>query len=172
MPGFNAQQLAYGVRNGNMVTVMLGDLEVGFAQTSSASNAWGTESLYGIGSEKPQEIQQLKISPTVSVDSFSLTEKGLTYLGYPSSMLEVLSNNAFDFHLMNEGGLPILTYVGCVAENFNLNIPANQPITQSVSFQALDILNALGVSILGANQAIQTIEQAALIGTALNTAGL
>ena len=101
-----------------------------------------------------------------------MTEKGLSYLGYPSSMLEVLSNNAFDFHLMNEEGLPILTYVGCVAENFNLNIPANQPITQSVSFQALDILNALGVSILGANQAIQTVEQAALIGTALNTAGL
>ena len=53
-----------------------------------------------------------------------------------------------------------------------LNIPANQPITQSVAFQALDILNAAGISILNSNQAIQTIEQAALIGTALNAAGL
>lgn len=172
MPGFNQQQLAYGVRNGNMVTIMLGDLVVGFGQTSSASNDWGTEALYGIGSAKPQEIQQLRINPTVSIDSFELTEKGLGILGYPSSMLEVLSNNSFDFHIMNEQSLPILTYVGSVATNFNLNVPANQPITQSVSFQALDILNGAGVSILNSNQAIQTIEQAALLGTALNLAGL
>ena len=172
MPSFNAQQLAYGVRNGNMVTIMLGDIVVGFGQTSSASNDWGTESLYGIGSEKPQEIQQLKISPTVSIDSFELTTKGLGFLGYPSSILEVLSNNSFDFHIMNESAVPIMTYVGAVAQNFNLNIPANQPITQSVAFQALDILNAAGISILNSNQAIQTIEQAALIGTALNAAGL
>jgi hypothetical protein len=172
MPGFNQKQLAYGVRNGNMVTIMLGDIVVGFGQTSSASNDWGTEGLYGIGSEKPQEIQQLRISPTVSIDSFQLSEAGIAIMGYPSSMLEVLSNNNFDFHVMNEKALPILTYAGAVAQNFNLNIPANQPITESVSFLALDILNAAGVSILNSNSAIQTVEQAALMGTALNLAGL
>ncbi|MDA8191436.1 MAG: hypothetical protein M0Z68_08240 [Gammaproteobacteria bacterium] len=172
MPGFDAKQLAYGVRNGNMVNIMLGELSIGFGQTSSASNDWGTEALYGIGSAKPQEIQQLRIEPTVSLDSFQLTKKGLAFLGYPSSMLEVLSNNSFDFHIMDENANAILTYVGCVAQNFNLNIPANQPITEAVSFTALDILNALGVSILNSNQAIQTIEQAALMGTALNLAGL
>ncbi|MHB8317122.1 MAG: hypothetical protein ACYDCW_15500 [Acidithiobacillus ferrivorans] len=137
MPCFDAHQLAYGVRNGNMVTIMVGDLLVGFGQTSSASSDRG-------------QIQQLPSDPTISIDSFELTENGLESLGYPLSMLEVLSNNSFDFHLTDENGLPILTYVGAVAvaQNLKLNIQANQAVTQNVVFKALDILDTKGDSIL------------------------
>jgi hypothetical protein len=138
MPCFDAHQLAYGVRNGNMVTIMVGDLLVGFGQTSSASSDRG-------------QIQQLPSDPTISIDSFELTEKGLEFLGSPLSMLEVLSNNSFDFHLRDENSLPILTYVGAVAQNLKylkLNIQANQAVTQNVVFKALDILDTKGDSIL------------------------
>lgn len=172
MPSFQQQQLNYKVLNANAVTIMIGDIVVGFGQTSSPSTDFGTEQLYGIGSAKPQEIQQLKISPSVNIDSFQLSDSGLAFLGYPSSMLEVLANNSMDFHIMDATGVPILSYVGSVSSNFSLNIPANQPVTQTVSFLCMDVLNALGVSILNSNSALNVVAQAAIVGAGLNAAGL
>jgi hypothetical protein len=168
MPGFNQEQLNYKVRNGNSLVMLLGDQEIGFGQTVSPSLGFGTESLYGIGTAKPQEIQQLKFSPTLTVSSFQLTEEGLAILGYPSTISAVLANNQFNFYAMNAKGDPVLTMVGCTADNYNLDIPANQPVTESVSFQCLDVLDITGVSILNGNSALQF---AAAVGAALSVAG-
>ena len=169
MPSFNATTLNNQVQNGNSVTIMLGDVVIGFGQTAGPSIDWGTEGLYGIGSAMPQDIQQLKNTMTISLDQFLLTDSGLAFLNQPSTMLEVLSNNSFDFHVMNATGNPVLTYVGAVASNFSLQIPANQPITQTTNFIARDILDPLGNSIMSGNNALTT---SALIGDALNSAGL
>lgn len=169
MPSFNQEQLQYQVQNANSVTIMLGDVVIGFGQTSAPSIDWGTEPLYGIGSSLPQDIQQLRINPTVSIDSFLLTSNGLALLGFPSTMIEVLSNNSFDFHVMGPSNAPLLSYVGCVAANFSLNIPANQVITQTVTFQARDVLDPLGNSVLTGQNALKT---AAEVGLALNSLGL
>src|SRR5579863_2541602 len=104
MPSFNQQTLNYQVENGNAVSIMLGDVVIGFGQTAGPAIDWGTEGLYGIGSAQPQDIQQLKNTMTISLDQFLLTETGLSVLGFPSSMLAVLSNNSFDFHVMNAKG--------------------------------------------------------------------
>ena len=136
MPSFNQQKLNYQVTNGNAVTIMLGDVVIGFGQTAGPAIDWGTEGLYGIGSAQPQDIQQLKNTMTISLDQFLLSDTGLLALGQPNTMLEVLSNNSFDFHVMDAQGNVILTYVGVVASNFSLSIPANQPVTQTVNFLA------------------------------------
>lgn len=169
MPSFNPQTLNYQVENGNAVSIMLGDVVIGFGQTAGPSIDWGTEGLYGIGSAQPQDIQQLKNTMTISLDQFLLTDTGLDVLGQPSTMLQVLSNNSFDFHVMNAKGEVILTYVGAVASNFSLQISANQPVTQTTNFVARDILNALGQSVMGGNNALST---GAILGGALNTVGL
>ncbi len=169
MPSFNAAPLNYQVTNGNSVTIMLGDVVIGFGQTATPTVDWGTEPLYGVGSSLPQDIQQLRINPTVSIDQFMLTASGIAVLGYPSTIMEVLSNSSFDFHVMDINGVPIVSYIGCVASNLNINIPANQIVTETVSFQARDVLDPLGNSILTGQNAIQT---AALIGGTLNTLGL
>ena len=169
MPSFNQTPLTYQVTNGNSVTIMLGDVVIGFGQTATPTVDWGTEPLYGIGSSLPQDIQQLRINPTVSIDQFMLTANGIAVLGYPSTILEVLSNNSFDFHVMDINSVPIVSYVGCVASNLNINIPSNQIVTETVSFQARDVLDPLGNSILTGNNALKA---ASLIGGALNTLGL
>lgn len=169
MPGFNESQLKYNVQNANSLVILIGDQEVGFGQTTSPTLDFGTEPLYGIGSAKPQEIQQLRFSPQVTVDSFALTDEGLTILNYPSTIAAVLANNEFNFFVMNASSIPIYTYIGCVASNFNVNIPANQPVTESITFMAQDVLDATGISILNSNSALQVSNK---VASALNIAGV
>lgn len=172
MPGFNAQQLSYSVQSGNNVVVMVGDQVIAFAQTSDQAVDFGTEGLYGIGTAKPQEIQQLKFTPNISLTAFVLTSQGIIALSYPSSLLEVLANNSFDIHIMDADGVPLITFTGCVAQNYSQNVPANAIVTENISFLAMDVLDSTGQSILNGNFALQNVTSLALAGAALNTAGL
>jgi len=149
MPGFNQQQLAYKARNANSVTIMIGDQPIGFAQTTSHAFDFGSEQLYGIGSSMPQEVQQLRISPNITLDSFALTTLGLRALGYPTNLASVLANNQFNFFVVDgQSGQALYTYVGAVASNFNENIPTNRPITDAITFLCMDVLDSSGQSIL------------------------
>lgn len=156
MPAFNQQQANNRARNANSVTVMIGDQVIGFAQTTAHSFDFGAEALYGIGSAKPQEIQQLRVSPNISIDSFALTQQGLNILGQPSNLSSVLANNQFNFYIVDgTTGVALYTYVGCMASNFSENLPANQPISDSISFLAMDVLDSTGNSILNVGSAYQ-----------------
>lgn len=172
MPGFNQQQLNYKVQSGNSVTVMIGDTAIAFAQTSTQRVGFGTESQYGIGTAKPQEIQQLKFAPTLDLEAFVLTPNGINILGYPSNLLALLANNSFDMHVMDRTGVVMLTFVGCVAADFNENVPANAIITETITFQAMDVLGPDGVSILNGPFALPNITALSLEGVGLNTVGL
>lgn len=156
MPAFNQQQLNYRARNANSVTILVGDQAIGFAQTASHSFDFGAEQLYGVGSSLPQEVQQLRVSPQINVDTFALTDNGLALLGYPSNIASVLANNAFNLHVVDGmTGDSLFTYVGCVASNFSENIPANQPVSDTITFLALDVLDSTGQSILNAGNSYQ-----------------
>ena len=169
MSSFNQQQLNYKVQNANAVECLLGDVTIAFAQTTTLSASLGAEQLYGIGSALPQEVQELKLSPSLTIDYFELTPEGYAFLGYPSTLAEVLANNEFNFSVFGANGVPVLTYVGAVAGDYNSNISANQPVTSSISFLCMDILNPLGQSILNSNSVIQV---ASTIASALNVAGI
>jgi hypothetical protein len=171
MPGFNQTQLNPNAQNSNAVVVMVGDQVIAFGQTSTQTVDWGTEQLYGIGSGKPQEVQQLKISPSISLDAFALTSHGLQILNYPSTLLQVLSNNQFDISVIDSNGNVLLNYIGCVASNFNQNIPVNAIITQTISFMAMDVIDSLGNSILNGNFALNNIQALAIAGAGLNAVG-
>lgn len=151
MPGYNAAQLNYKVRNANGVALLIGDQIVGFGQSSSPSQDYGTEALYGIGSAKPQEIQQLKFSQSITLDSFQLTDEGLAYFGLTAELGTILANNQFNLFLLDNTGKAIRSYVGCVAGSNNLSIPANQIVTEAITFMALDVLGPDGTSLLNSN---------------------
>ena len=157
MPAFNQQQNTYRVRNANSVTVLIGDEPIGFAQAVSHTFDFGTEGLYGVGSSLPQEIQQLRSAPQITIDSFALTNYGLDVLGQPTNLAYVLANNNFNFCVVDgTTGQAIYTYVGGVAQNFSENIPANQPITDAISFLCMDVLGDTGQSILNAGNVFQS----------------
>lgn len=171
MPGFNATQLNYSVQSGNTVVIMIGDQTVAFAQTSDQAVDFGAESLYGIGTAKPQEIQQLRFSPSITITSFVLTQQGISVLNYPSNLLQVLANNAFNINVMDGSGNVLLAFIGCVANSYAQSVPVNAIITENITFSALDVLDATGVSILNGNFALNSVA-ASTVGIATNTLGL
>lgn len=150
MPGFNQNQLTMSARNANTVTVMIGQQPIAFAQTVSHTFDLGTEVLYGVGNAKPQEIQQLKMAPQITIDQFNLTASGLQLLqSNQTALSSLLANNEFSIAVVDgTNGQILFTYIGCVASNYNQNIPANQPITDAITFMAADVLDVTGKSIL------------------------
>ncbi len=167
MPSFNPTALNYNVQSGNTVVIMIGDAVVAFAQTSDQAIDFGTEGLYGIGTAKPQEIQQLKFTPRISLTAFVLTSSGITLLSYPSSLLEVLANNSFNIYVLDANGAALLTFVSCTAENYSQTVPVNAIITETLSFLAMDVLDPTGQSILNGNFALQAVTAAGLTGPTL-----
>jgi hypothetical protein len=172
MPGFNAQQLAYKVQSGNTVVILIGDQVVAFAQTTDQAVDFGTETLYGIGTAKPQEIQQLRFSPNITITAFALTAQGVTALNYPSNLLSVLANNSFNLNLIDASGNVILSYIGCVSNGFSQNVPVNAIVTENITFQAMDVLDSTGQSILNGNFALQAVTDLALLGLGLAGTGV
>ena len=172
MPGWGNTTLNYRVLSGNQCLVMVGDIVIAFAQTSTQTIDLGTEQLYGIGTAKPQEVQQLKFAPSISLDAFSLTQQGIAALAYPSSLASVLANNAFDIHILDNNGVPVSTFIGCVASNYNQNVPANAIVTETTNFMAMDVLDNTGNSILNGTFALNNLSTIVAAGIALNTAGL
>ena len=166
MPGFNATQMANKVRNTNNVVLLIGDQVVGFGQSSSFGLDFGAEALYGIGTAKPQEIQQLKDSISLSLDMFQLTSAGLAYLGQPTDIADVLANNQFNISVLDAAGNPLKTAVGCTAQSVNISMAANQPITEAISFLCLDLLGANGQSLLNSGNALVLASAAVGAGVA------
>lgn len=148
MPGFNPQQLAYRAQNANDIVVLIGDQPIAFAQSVTHRIGFGTEGLYGVGSAKPQEIQQLKISPEITLDSFALTALGNTIIQGGTSFASLLANNQFNLCFADANGDVLYTYIGAVAGDFSEDIRANQPVTDAVSFMAMDVVDQSGQSIL------------------------
>lgn len=172
MPSYNQAQLNYKVQSGNTVICMIGDVTVAFAQVVSQSIDLGAEFLRGIGTAKPQEIQQLVFSPTIAVDSFQLTDQGISTLQIPANLAQLLANNSFDIHVISADGTILLSFIGCVGNTFNANVPVNSIITQAITFFAMDVLGEDGTSILNGPFALQNVAALSSEGIALNTIGL
>ena len=169
MPGYNQTTIANSARNANTVAVMVGDQIVAFAQTASHTFTFGTDQLYGVGSALPQEIQQMRISPSITLSAFALTASGITLLAGGNNIAYMLGNNQFDLHIVDgQTNEPLFTYVGCVAQSYAETITANQPVGQDIPFLAIDVLNNNGVSILNSDSAISV---SALGATAISAVG-
>ncbi len=171
MAGFNAQQATPQVQTGNQVAVLVGDTVLMFAQSVGLVLPMGAEQLYGIGTAKPQEIPQLRMSPSVSLSNFKLTEAGLVALQGSQNLAFILTDNQFDISVYD--GITkatMMSYVGCKAQNYSQNIPTNSVIQETVSFLALDVLNGAGESIM--DSALNAIEVLSNLATGAVTLGL
>lgn len=173
---YGQKQLAYQARNANSVLVLIGSTVVFFGQTVSHDFQFGTEALYGIGSALPQEIQQLRIGPAVSLDAVVLTKAGQQMLAGTNNIAYLLANNQFDLHIAD--GITkqnLFTYVGAVASQYAETIPANRPVTQAIGFMAMDVQDNAGNSIMNTSSAFTTTNalsaQGAAAGLGLSLTG-
>jgi hypothetical protein len=130
---------------------MLGDILVSFAQTCSTQISFGTEQLYGIGTSLPQEIVQLRVSPSFSLDSFALTDHGLKILSNNQRLEYLLAGKSFEMHVLDGNtNTVMLSYVGCKAQNIGLSIPTNAPLRSTFAFLALNVddgINLISVAV-------------------------
>ncbi|MDE3023128.1 MAG: hypothetical protein KGI54_14980 [Pseudomonadota bacterium] len=155
MPSYNQQQLAYKIRNANAVSIFIGTQLIGFAQSSSPSIDYGTDTYYGVGSAKPQEIQQLRFTNTITLDQLQLSSEGLAFFGIGTPISYILANNQFDIYLLDgASNEAILAYVGSVASTNSTAVTTNQAISEAFSFQAMDVLDPDGNSLLNSNSAL------------------
>ncbi len=151
MPGYTPQTIANSVQTGNNVAVMVGDQVVAFAQTSGGQVSFGTEQLYGIGTALPQEVQQLRVSPSFSLDAFSLTANGLTSLGGGQRLEYILAGKSFDMHVIDGiTNTTMYSFIGAKAQNVSLSVPSNAPLRSTYAFLALDVVDLYGNSITNA----------------------
>jgi hypothetical protein len=153
VPGFNPKTLTYRATNANSIVILVGDQVIGFAQTATYGVDYGAEGIYGVGSALPQEVQQLKISPTISLTNLKLTDAGLQALGNPQSWLSVLANSALDFHFVQRDGTIMVSFVSCTCGSYSADVPANQVLTETTSFLAMDVQDGDGNSLLATNSA-------------------
>jgi len=153
MPGFNAKTAVYKAENGNNIVILVGDQIIGFAQSSNYGIDFGAEGIMGIGSALPQEIQQLKISPTVSLSNMMLTAAGISALGSPQTWLSVLANTQLDFAFVRGDGTVMVNFISCTAGSYATDVPANQVLTEQTSFLAMDVTDNNGNSLLASNSA-------------------
>ncbi len=150
MPGsFNAQTNKYNVLNSNNVAIYIGTVPIAFGASLAVQTAFGARALFGVGSLRPQEIQQLQVLPALTLDTMVLSSGGLQTLGYPSSLLAVLANNKLAITVVDNTGVPLFNYIDCTADNNSIQIAQNSPIAENVSFLARDVLDGNGVSLLG-----------------------
>jgi hypothetical protein len=154
MPGFNQATAAYQARNGNTCGILIGTVLVAFAQQVNHGAPLGTEALYGVGSAKPQELQQLRVSPRITIEAFALTPTGQTLLANNQNLTYLLANNQFDIYLYDSNSNTVLyTYVACTAQDFAESVGANQIVRDTFSFLAMDVLDNKGNSILNVPEA-------------------
>lgn len=167
MPGFQQTALNPSARNANSVVLLIGATTVAFAQSVGHTFGYTTQGLYGVGSAKPQEIQQLRVAPSITLTDFALTLAGETLLQGGVNIYSLLSNNAFDIHVVDgQSGESLFTYVSATTADFNENIPANSPITDTFTFLALDVVDNDGNSLLNVPSSF-SIPSTAPIGNGL-----
>lgn len=172
MPGYTSTPQANQVLNGNNVAITVGGVVVAFAQTVGHQVPMGAAQLYGIGTSKPQEVQQLVMSPQISVDSFALTQTGVDLLTGGTDLFFSLAGRVYDLDILDGTVTPnrtMFSYVGCKAQNPAETIPTNAPIRRTITFLAMDVLDPDGNSIMDTgDNAINVVTNlaAAAIGTA------
>lgn len=174
MAVYNAHAVVPKALSANQCLIFIGNQVVAFAQTVTHTFDLGTQQLYGVGSSMIQEIQQLRTNPSITIDSFELSEVGNIQIdgnGDGIGLSSFIVNNSFNISIRELPGNNIYLYVGCQASNFSESIPTNQIVTKTITFSALDVLNGQGDSILNPVGNLQNFGQFA--GVFANpTAGL
>lgn len=150
MPGYNPAAVANNARNANTVAVAIGQNIIAFAQSIDHRIPAGAEHLFAVGSPKPQEIPQLRFTPSITVTAFALTTQGIDMLAGAQTLAYIMNGNQFDLYILDglNSETTLYAYVGCKVQDFSESISTNSPIRDTFSFLALDVLDPNGNSLL------------------------
>jgi len=90
MPSYNQQTLNYAAQNANAVKIMIGDVVVAYAQTTTHSVDMAARKLYGIGSAKSPRSPATPLQSHNLREFFELTAQGIALLGTGKRLIYTL----------------------------------------------------------------------------------
>jgi hypothetical protein len=160
---FNPTKITQQVMTSNNVIIMLGIQEIAFGQGAAFNSNYNAQVQYGVGSQKPQEIQSQTFLPSVGISTLLLSNVGATLLNYPSTLGDLLGLNQFNIVMMGYNDLPMYTYVECTATEYDVSAPVNKPITEVIKFIAMDVVDISGISVLTGNPYISLAQEVSSI---------
>lgn len=149
--GYTPIPAVYRARNGNQCVIFVGTTPIAFAEAFDFTIDYGAQQVYGIGSEKPQDLQQLKFAPRFSLRSIELTAEGVGLVGSGQNNLRnYLGNNYFNVGVFTADDAIIdLAFLMAMATSVRTTIPANGLVTDTFDCLAMDAINVLGLSLAG-----------------------
>ena len=168
---FDGNVLNYSVQNSNSVTILLGATPIAFGQSVEWGISFGLIPIKGIGSAKPQELLQDNLTAIVTVDSLVMVPSLLYPNASPSANASVLGSGTQTINIVMTGNSPLdLAYfTDCTCDQFLFSVRTNQPLTQRMTFFAMDVLDEFGISILQGDTLLRLLATAQQLTTFSNT---
>ena len=131
------------VHTGNTISIRVGNVEVGRAQTLSSQRDFGTEGLYELGNYMPVEHDFLKFTGTAALTRMRIRKDTLATIGLAPLGSEVLQTAIFDIVVeSNIDGSIIEIYQGCSIQNYSTDYRANEYVSETANFFFLNSSNS------------------------------
>ena len=132
------------VQGGQLVKIVAGGLEVGWARSSSFTQDYGTEPVYAIGSIGPIEHDPLRWSATITIDEFFIHR---SKLGQAIQLMNLapmgpegaLQAGLLDFQVLDATDTVVMVYENCTIQSYNYTVTANAFSGQNATFLAMNV---------------------------------
>lgn len=123
----------------NMIALTMNGNLIGRAQNASSQVQYGTEGVYEIGSIYPAEHVYTKYEGTLTLERVMLVNKSLADLHIAPLGDDVLSTGTIDVVIKNKdaGNKVIAAFIGCTAQNYSMDVRANQMVSETVNMTYL-----------------------------------
>jgi len=132
------------VQGGQLVKILAGGLEVGWARSTSLSQDYGTEGVYAIGSIGPIEHDPLRWSATITLDEFVIHR---SKMGQAIQLMNLapmgpegaLQAGLLDFQVLDANDTVMMVYENCTIQSYSYQITANAFSGQNATFMAMNV---------------------------------
>ena len=132
------------VQGGQLIKIIAGGLEVGWARSSSFTQDYGTEAVYAIGSIGPIEHDPLRWSATITLDEFVIHR---SKMGQAIQLMNLapmgpdgaLQAGLIDFQILDATDTVIMVYENCTIQSYNYTVTANAFSGQNATFLAMNV---------------------------------
>jgi len=123
----------------NMIELTIQGKRIGRAQNASSRVDYGTQGVYEIGSIYPAEHVYLKYEGTVTLEKVMLIGESLAKLHLAPLGDDVLATGTVDIVIKNKDNSNevVCAYIGCTAQNYNMDVRANNMVSETVNMTYL-----------------------------------
>lgn len=131
--------MALNVMTGNRALVKLGGetIGAGLINNINVSDDFGLQDIDGLGEAESVELVVGKVSHTISMSKFFVSNKKLRELGYVPESKDYLTSGEIEIEVIDRLGDTQELYSGCKAASTGRSYGKHAPSTEDITFRAL-----------------------------------